>query len=371
MKFLIFMSCLLLSACSIGEVPDRGVEQKSLDEDELQRFNNLPETPVGEIPIDDDFLTAQFENKKFECRNVNQFTPKDDVAAARAFEQFVAYTKHSESDDNFFMGAGNRQRREALLTTALEAGSWKAAYVDAVWSARFPKKGETTADGLARVRGLAEKGIPIAIHKYASYIFVDRKASYFAHDAAIDRGSPHSMTSIASRILKRTKELRPLAKQLLECAVSQGHGAAYEPLGQIAESEGRRLDAYRLWAEGVNKGCLECVKNMRVLGLVRAGSFDRPVNEAAAWQRLALRSGDPGFLALAYEKDAEGEVKDKTPELTAVWNYYNKVGQFGETALEEFERKLPDDLLFTLNDIELLDLLRYEEQLLPLQDSLY
>jgi hypothetical protein len=176
------------------------------------------------------------------------------------------------------MDAVHRKQREDLLTAALEADSWKARYVDAVWSSRFPKAGETTADGAARMRALAEQGIPIAVYMYGTYAIAHRQFYFELHDAAIDRGNPQSMTLIGGSILYKAPALRPMAKEMLECAVAQGYGKAYDLLGTSAQMEGRRVDAYRLWAEGVNKGCVECVNHLRALGLVRTGTTERPVN---------------------------------------------------------------------------------------------
>lgn len=139
------------------------------------------------------------------------------------------------------------------------------------------------------------------------------------------------MSAVGGTIVVRVQELHPLGKQLLECAVGQGYAEAYDHLGLLADMEGRRLDAYRLWEKGINEGCEGCIKKMSNLAKVRHGySADVPMMELM-------------------------------PELTRIKEFNENNFFYQLTELPDFYRRLPEELIFHLNDSELLSLLKLEK----------
>lgn len=307
----------------------------------LEDFNKYKDRRMAADDLSENVhLVSQFKAKNFVCRNATQFTPKESDAAARAFSEFVEYNETGGKTENFWMDAANKQKRENLLSAALKAGSWKADYVDSVWSIRFPKGPESAKDASARLVKLVEKGVPIAVYKYATYLFGrDDKDMYYLLDAAIDRGSPHAMALVGGNIVVQSRALRPLGKALLECAASQGHADAYYSLGELANMESRQVDAYRFWEKGINEGCEECIRVMRDVAWVRGFSLDGPAQDSSV-DKLTM--------------------EDYMPELQRIKKFYDKNFFYEISELPEFYLPLPDELIFQLSDAELLKTLRWK-----------
>lgn len=141
------------------------------------------------------------------------------------------------------------------------------------------------------------------------------------------------MASVGSTIVAQSKALRPLAKPMLECAVDQGNADAYKALGILADMEGRRLDAYRLWERGTNLGCEGCIKHLENIAKVR-----------------------PGYKIST-------PFTDLMPELVAIRKFYASNFFHGLSSLPDFERSLPEKLVFRPSDAELLKLLKLEQQM--------
>ncbi|GKX55993.1 hypothetical protein SOASR030_21050 [Leminorella grimontii] len=303
-------------------------------QDKLEDFNHSPKwaDSAGRINPDTGLL-KYFQNEKFVCQNESEFTPKETPAAAKAFSDFIQYASKGDQIEGFWGDAKHRQQREDLLVAAVKAGSWKATYVNSVWAIKYPSA-ETPADVAAtRLRELVAKGIPIAAYKYATYLYGrDDMAMYYLLAEAVKRGSPEAMSLVGRTIVIRAQELHPLGKRLLECAIEQGDANAYNHLGVLADMEGRRLDAYRLWEKGVNAGCEECIVKMSNLAQVRQGyGVNVPMMELM-------------------------------PELTAIKAFYENNFFYELTELSDFRRSLPDGMAFHMKDAELLDLLRLEKR---------
>ncbi len=330
----------------------------------LEDFNRSPPWDGASAEVSDDpNLIAQFQGKDFVCRNVADFTPKESDAAARAFNEFVEYTIIGDKVDNFWMDAAHKQKREDLLNAALKAGSWKADYLDSVWIIRRPKDAETAKKASAQLVKLVEKGVPIAAYKYATYQFGrNGKDMYYLFNAAIDRGSPHAMTSVGTTIVVQSKALRPLGKALLECAVSQGHADAYKGLGTLADMEGRRLDAYRLWEKGVNEGCIKCIGPMENIAKARDYTPDKLKKQQALMERLVSMNSDDAMKYLESTDELEPR-KDLVPELTSLKKFHKDNFFYELTKLPDFERRPPAELAFHPSDSELLLLLQLEKKL--------
>lgn len=302
-------------------------------QDNLEDFNHSPKWVDSAGGINPDpGLMKYFQNIKFACHNASGFTPEESQIAAKSFSELVQYTSEGDQIKDFWYNPEHKQKREGLLATAIKAGSWKAAYVNSVWAIKYPDA-ETPADvASTKLRELVSQGIPIAAYKYATYLFGrDDESMYYLYAEAIKRGSPQAMSAVGGTIVVRVQELHPLGRQLLECAAGQGYAEAYDHLGLLADMEGRRLDAYRLWEKGINEGCEGCIRRMSNLAKVRRGySADVPMMELM-------------------------------PELTKIKKFNENNFFYQLTELPDFYRSLPDELVFHLKDSELLSLLKLEK----------
>lgn len=301
----------------------------------LEDFNRSPawENSSGEL-LDDQNLVAHFEGKAFVCRKAPDYTPKETQTAAQRFAELITFSNTGDQERDFWLDAANKQKRESLLTSALNAGSWKAAYLDSLWTIRFPRDAEAAQKASSKLRELAGQGIPIVVFKYSTFHFGRDGATHYRLLAeAIERGSPDAMALVGSTIVTQSKALRPLAKPMLECAVSQGNADAYKALGMLADMEGRRLDAYRLWERGANQGCGGCIQRLENIAKVRPG------------YKVSTPFGD------------------LMPELVAIRRFYGSNFFHDLSHLPDFERPLPEELAFRPSDAELLKLLELEQQM--------
>ncbi|WP_095101639.1 hypothetical protein [Pseudomonas sp. Irchel 3A5] len=278
-------------------------------------------------------LLAQFKDKNFVCRSETDFLPKESPAAAQAFRQLVEYASKGDQTENFWMDKEHKEKRESLLAAAVKEGSWKAIYLDSVWTLRYPASPEKAAAASDTINEFVQQGVPIVVSAYGASLYGrDYDAMYKLLSEAVDRGSPQAMASVGGNIVPQAKELHPVGKQMLECAVKQGYAPAYMSLGKLAWMEGRRLDAYRLWEKGVNEGCASCTEYLESIGRVRRGYT-------------------PATPML-----------DLVPELAVINAFYENNFFYELSELRDFERPLPEELAFHLDDKELLKLLELEQR---------
>ena len=146
--------------------------------------------------------------------------------------------------------------------------------------------------------------------------------------AAIERGTPNTMADVGYNLGTHDLELRPMAKQMLDCAAAQGHAEAYDGIGQVAWHEGRWIDAYRAWAKGANLGCERCLGKVEEL--------------------LTLR---PGY------KVADGTY-DVDPKFKALRAFYAKQFFYEITELTELRSTAPPALQVTVSDASIVQLIK-------------
>ena len=342
MRTLTAILLLVYSSFASAQLPDK----------RLEKFNSSPpwENSSGEIS-DNPSLVERFQDKHFVCRNVDNYTPKENAVASRAFSDFVAYASNGDQNDGFWFDAEHRKKRLALLDAAIQAGSWKAIYFDSVWSFLYPIAGDTKEKAYARIVELGKKGWPIVVYKIGSDHGAQDEATYFWLGEAIDRGSPHAMTLVGSTIVTQSKALRPIGKLMLECAASQGHANAYHALGKLADMEGRRLDAYRLWEKGVNEGCEECITPMLRVGRARMYTSGESIK---VWAMMFLPQWLVGNMLSS---------NHPVPELLRIKNFYENNWSYRITELPDFERRLPKHMEFHPSDSELLLTLKLESRM--------
>lgn len=309
----------------------------------LEDFNRLPPWDGTSTELSGDpELVARFQSKKFVCQEAVDLSPKESDVAARAFSAVVEYVSAGDKVENFWQDSAHRQMRETLLLAALKAGSWKAEYLDTVltlWSTRRPADSEAQKAAAKRLGALAQKGVPIAAYKYARRLFPYYITDMYEVDNyAIDTGSPHAMEAVGEKIILKSKELRPLAKALLECAASRGYGQAYKGLGVLASMDGRWLDAYRFWEKGVNEGCLDCINYVDQIGRVRASSSGASTEDRSLYLESA-------------------------PDLIAIKKFHSDNFFYELSELSDFKRSLPSDKYFRPNDADVLQLLKLQNYL--------
>lgn len=300
----------------------------------LENFNHVPASygSSDRLSVDSQLL-AEFKDKKFVCRNEADFLPKESTAAAEAFSQLVKYALAGDQIENFWMDKEHKDKRESLLAAAVKEGSWKAVYLDTIWTLSYPSNPEEAAKASEKLQELIQQGVPIAAYQYGSALYGrDYKTMYRLLSGAVDRGSPQAMALVGGNIVPQAKELHPIGKEMLQCAVKQGFAPAYMSLGKLAWMEGHRLDAYRLWEKGVNEGCAGCSEYLEQIGRVRRG------------YTLAT------------------PMLQQVPELEAINKFYENNFFYNLSELKDFERPLPENLAFHLNDKELLKLLIVEQR---------
>lgn len=300
----------------------------------LEDFNHLPAAygSSDQLSVEPQLL-SEFKGKKFICRNEADFLPKESAAAAQAFKKLVEYALAGDQVENFWMDKEHKEKRESLLAAAVKEGSWKAIYLDSVWTLSYPASPEKAAEAAETLQKLIKQGVPIVAYQYGSSLYGrDYKKMYTLLSGAVDRGSLQAMTLVGGNIVPQAKELHPIGKEMLECAVEKGFAPAYMSLGKLAWMEGRRLDAYRLWEKGVNEGCAACSQYLEQIGRVRRGY-------SPATPMLEL-----------------------VPELSAINAFYEQNFFYELSELKDFERPLPASLAFHLDDKELLKLLELEQR---------
>ncbi|MFS2200877.1 hypothetical protein [Pseudomonas sp. Pseusp3] len=317
----------------------------------LEEFNSSPawENSSGETS-DNPSLTRPFQGKNFICRDEETFTPTEKAAASDTFSKFVEYVSRADQIENFFIDPAHRKKREDLLETAIKSGSWKAKYFDSVWSYRHTKAGDSKKQAFARLVELGGQGIPIAAYKIGTYFGRQDDGMYYWLDAAIDRGSVDAMTAVGSTIVVQSKALRPIGKLMLECAVSKNHANAYKSLGILADMEGRRLDAYRLWIKGVNEGCEPC--------LMHVESIARTLNSSSSDLTVSKASNNPSLRPI--EEDLMS--RNTTPELELIKRFYGNNWSYEISELPDFARRLPKQMEFRPSDATLLLTLELERR---------
>ncbi|MDR5751373.1 MULTISPECIES: hypothetical protein [unclassified Caballeronia] len=298
----------------------------------LDQFNQSTPSDGASADESDTMLISAFKGRPFVCRNAVDYTPLDADEAKGKFSEFVRYTKQGDADEKLWLSETNRKKRDDLLKTAVDAGSWKAAYVDSIWSIRFPSSSQSRQNASRQLEQLVRQGIPIAAYKYATYLYGrDDEMMYYLLKQAIDRGSPNAMELVGRSIIARSKQLRSLAKAMLDCAANQGNANAYAGLGRLADMEGHKIDAFHLWVKGLNSGCDQCVDNLARLAKIRNGY-------------------DPDNVSMI----------DLLPELKRITQFYTDSFMYGDTELPDLFRPLPVALEFHPSDDELLKLLEFE-----------
>jgi hypothetical protein len=312
------------------------VTQAASLSDDLKRFNQV------EIPADertypaDEVSAAAFSNYKFKCERQEDFSPKESANGAAKLKEFMAYASAHPAST-----CKEKIKCLALLKAAAKAGSWRADYIDLIWDISDNRSNQKALQSLeARLDNFAGQGTPIALYGYVrSHEDMPMEEMYRLLKVAIDRGSPQAMVQVGFDLGMRTLTLRPMAKEMLACAKSQQEPGAYGVLGKIAWTEGRWIDAYRLWEEGANLGCEDCIDKMKEFG------------------------------ALTRELTVTGEIRDSTTRqsndilnslqrLDALKDFYSKQFLYEITDMTELLVTAPTDMAFHVSDEQIVALIR-------------
>lgn len=301
----------------------------------LERLNHV-DIPVEERVTDatDDGGIAAFGDYKFECRNQESFNPKEEARARARFQEFLAYfSRHPAPSKE------QKAKRLVLLKAAIKAGSWRADYVDLVWSIWDNRADREALQSLStRLTDFAERGVPIALYGYVHWMgSLPSEDRYRLLKIAIDRGSPQAMVRMSDHLGMRSLALRPMAKEMAACAQHQKEPGAYEVLGEIAWREGRWVDAYRFWGDGANKGCEACIDRMEKFAML-----------------------EPGFRL-------NDGAMDSSARLKALREYYAGQFLYQLTKMTELLEIAPPDMAFHVSDEQIVALI--ERQMQPYGES--
>ena len=299
-----------------------------MSSEDLQRYNQVPLTRDAQVvSATDNGDIAGFRDFKFECRKQQNYSRQETPEAKAALEKFLTYfSAHPSPTD------AQKTERLALLEAAIKAGGWRADYIDITWgiwdNRGRPRDAQPFAD---RLQKMAHEGMPIAIHsllRWTNGQYGNREYRMVLLKAAIERGNPNTMADVGYNLGTHDLELRPMAKQMLDCAAAQGHAEAYDGIGQVAWHEGRWIDAYRAWAKGANLGCERCLGKVEEL--------------------LTLR---PGY------KVADGTY-DVDPKFKALRAFYAKQFFYEITELTELRSTAPPALQVTVSDASIVQLIK-------------
>ena len=230
----------------------------SLEQDLIQ-YNHLQLSKDAQV-VDstDNGERAAFRDYHFECRKEADFEDTETPVAKAAFDRFLAYVAAHPSPT-----VEQKTQRLALLQAAITAGSWRADYLDVIWG-----MWDNRGDGKAlkpfadRLYAYTTSGLPVAVHAWVEWhggMYEDMPQRVALLKAAIERGNTNAMVSVAYNLGTHDLALRPMAKQMLDCAAAQGAPGAYDGIGRLAWQEGRWVDAMRAWIKGANLGCDECL----------------------------------------------------------------------------------------------------------------
>ena len=263
-KALIALTLAAMYAVSLAAAPD-------VSSADLQKYNQVPLAPDEQIvSATDNGDIAGFRDFKFECRKQQNYSHQETPEAKAALGKFLTYFSAHPSPT-----AAQKTERLALLEAAIKAGSWRADYIDITWgiwdNRGRPRDAQPFAD---RLQKMAHEGLPIAVHsllRWTNGQYQNREYRMLLLKAAIERGNPNVMSDVGYNLGTHDLELRPMAKQMLDCAAAQGDADAYNGIGAIAWHEGRWIDAYRAWAKGANLGCETCLGKIEEMLVLRPG----------------------------------------------------------------------------------------------------
>lgn len=231
-------------------------------ERDLIRYNRLQLSAEARVSGNtDNGEIKAFRGYQFKCRKEADFQDEETQEAKTRFDRFLQYAAQHDSPD-----AQQKQQRLSLLQAAIAAGSWRADYLDVIWGLWANRGHESEFKPFAdRLYAHARSGLPIAVHAIVEWnggMYEDIPQRTALLKAAIERGNPNAMASVGYNLGTHDLALRPMAKQMLDCAAAQGEPSAYDGIARLAWHEGRWVDAHRAWVQGANLGCERCLQQV-------------------------------------------------------------------------------------------------------------
>lgn len=271
-------------------------------ERDLIRYNRLQLSAEARVADNTDNGEIEaFRGYQFKCQKEADFQDEETQEAKTRFDRFLQYAAQHDSPD-----AQQKQERLSLLQAAMAAGSWRADYLDVIWGlwANRGRPGEFKpfAD---RLYAHARSGLPIAvlaIVEWSGGMYEDIPQRTTLLKAAIERGNPNAMASVGYNLGTHDLALRPMAKQMLDCAAAQGEPSAYDGIARLAWHEGRWVDAQRAWIKGANLGCEPCLQQVESGIAMRPGHrvSDGTYNTDAPYKALRTFYGNQFFYGITH-----------------------------------------------------------------------
>lgn len=202
-----FVAILIASLCLLGACDVPHSSQAGYVQSALREYNQVKLSESAQLLAPDDEVAAAFKDYVFVCRNQSDHLPVESPEPRTAFERFVQDVRtHPEPDEN------DIRRRRDLLNQAIEVGSWRARYFNAmrtIWVELNSTEGRAQFETLM---DMAQDGNPAAIAGVLSWtnnMEGDERQRVLLQKAAMDRGNSDVMSDMGFSLGTRTRELRP------------------------------------------------------------------------------------------------------------------------------------------------------------------
>lgn len=236
----------------------------------LAAYNQV-ETPEAFRLVESDigaYATA-FGAPPFRCEALAHHLPKEHAKAQQAFERFL---REFDATQHEGVTVEDKRRRLAMMGQAKAAGSWQARFTDVMWdlwdNRQDTRRAKRSSDALM---AMAQQGQPLALQALVQWtqgsLSPDEQVPLIR--AGIDRGAPRLMAEVGHRLAFNTLTYRAQGVAMLQCAVAQGNVDAFYSLGMIFYAEGRWVDAYQLWEQGLNLGCDRCGEQLESVAMLK------------------------------------------------------------------------------------------------------
>ncbi|WP_321902853.1 SEL1-like repeat protein [Burkholderia cenocepacia] len=213
--------------------------------------------------------------KEFKCVYQDQHVPPIEPQAEQWFQQALAL-----DDPDIYYKRRDYAKIYQLYEQAAEHNHWKAMLnLAALILSTYPGVPERNPEVAIRwVERAMTLGVPDAYDRMGVYhqrglvSGGNATSAYAFFQRAADMGSPSAMTFLGDK-LGGTYDSpdgsfwgnRPIAMQMLRCAMAQGYGNAAYELGlyqQSGYSVEAKAQALKTFHEGVRLGCAKCSNNL-------------------------------------------------------------------------------------------------------------
>lgn len=240
----------------------------------LTSLTNKLTAAMSDLPRYEKLPLFNPHRKTFTCVYQDQHVPPVDPQAELWFQHALAL-----DDSDVFFERRDYRKIYQLYTQAAERGHWKAMLnLAALIGSSYPGVPESDPEVAIRwVEKAMQLGVADAYDVMGAYHQRglvkggNATSAYAFFQRAADMGSPSALTFLGDK-LGGTYDApgdfwgnRPIAIEMLQCAVAQGHGDAAYELGfyrQSGYSAEAKAQALKTFHEGVKLGSAKCAANL-------------------------------------------------------------------------------------------------------------